>query len=43
MTETVLLILIAALLGGILVAMKAGFNEVIKGLEAIDQRLAAKR
>lgn len=43
MTEMIMLAIIAVLLGGILMAVKTGFNEVIKGLEAVDQRLAAKR
>ena len=41
--EVILLAVIAVVLGGILAAIKSGFNEVIKGLEALDQRLAQNR
>jgi hypothetical protein len=40
MLELILLVLIAVLLAGILAATKAGFNEVIKGLEALNQSTA---
>lgn len=43
MAEVILLAVIAILLGGILAAIKSGFNEVIKGPEALDQRLAEPR
>ncbi len=42
MIDTILLAAIMTVLLGILIAMKKGFNEVIRGLESIDQRLNAK-
>jgi len=38
--ESILLIVIIVILFGILYAVKKGFNEVIKGLESIDERLS---
>lgn len=38
--ESILLIVIIVIIIGILVAVKKGFNEVIKGLESIDERLS---
>jgi len=38
--ESILLIVIIVILIGILYAVKKGFNEVIKGLESIDERLS---
>ena len=37
---SILLIVIIVILIGILYAVKKGFNEVIKGLESIDERLS---
>lgn len=42
MLDTIALVVIALLLAGILTAVKAGFNEVIKGLEAISDSQAGK-
>jgi len=39
MLQVILLAVIAVVLGGILAAVKSGFNEVIKALESIDERL----
>lgn len=41
--ETVLLAAILVVMIGILVAMKFGLNEVIKGLESIDGQLSKTR
>ncbi len=38
--EGILLIVIIVILIGILAAIKKGSNEVIKGLESIDERLS---
>lgn len=43
MLETLLLIAILLVLLGILAAVKSGFNEVIKGLEAIESRPGTPR
>ena len=40
--DGILLIVIIIILIGILYAVKKGFNEVIKGLESIDERLSKK-
>ena len=37
----ILLAAILVVLGGILLATKKGFNEVISGLESIDERLSS--
>lgn len=37
--QILLLAIIAWMLSGILAAVKAGFNEVVKGLEAIESRI----
>ncbi len=42
MIENILLGAILTVLLGILIAMKKGFNEVIRGLESIDERLSGK-
>jgi hypothetical protein len=39
MIELGVLIIILILVGGIIYVLKNGFNEIIKGLEAIDERL----
>lgn len=39
--QILLAILLVTILGGILAAVKRGFNEVLTGLEAIERRLAA--
>lgn len=43
MLNTIVLIAILAVLIGILTALKAGFNEVIRGLEAVADRSASGR
>ncbi len=40
--ENILLIAIIVILIGILIAVKKGFNEVITGLESLDERLSKK-
>lgn len=35
----IILIIIAMLLGGIIVVLKKGFSETVKGLESIDEKL----
>lgn len=42
MIELVLLFGILAMLGGLLAAVKSGFNEVIKGLQALDAGLGSE-
>ena len=41
--QEILLVVITLTLGGILAAVKSGFNEVIKGLESVDQHLSGDR
>ena len=40
--DIVLQVMILVVLGGILAALKKGFNETIKGLESIDERLSKR-
>jgi hypothetical protein len=42
MIDTIILIVILFVLGGILIAVKAGFNQVIAGLQSIDEQLRKK-
>lgn len=37
--DIISLAIIGTLLGGIIVILKKGFNEILKGLESIDERL----
>lgn len=39
MLQLIVLIVIMTLVGGIVFVLKNGFNEVIKGLESLDDRL----
>jgi hypothetical protein len=39
MLQLIVLIIILILVGGIVFVLKNGFNEVIKGLESLDDRL----
>ena len=42
MISTIAQIAILCLVGGILVAVKSGFNQVIAGLQSIDEQLREK-
>jgi hypothetical protein len=37
--DTISLVVTGTLLGGIIVILKKGFNEIIKGVESIDEKL----
>jgi hypothetical protein len=39
--DLISLLVIVVLLGGIIVVLKKGFNEVINGLQAIDEKLSS--
>jgi hypothetical protein len=42
MLDSILLVVIIALLLGIMNGVQKGINQIIKGLESIDQRLASR-
>ncbi|HET7040908.1 MAG TPA: hypothetical protein VFI13_02770 [Gemmatimonadales bacterium] len=43
MLDSLLLVLNAVLLAGVIGALRRGFSEVVKGLESIDERLGQGR